>query len=69
MNRGAVVDRTDPRVETCAAECRECDWTAGGAHQGYGNIQKRVRLHVATHGHRVVLRKQCVTVYRPKATP
>lgn len=68
MKRSEAVDRTNPRVENCAAECRDCDWTAGGAHQGYGNVQKRVRLHVERTDHHVVVRKSCITVYRPKAT-
>ena len=66
MKRSAVVDRTNPRTEACEAACCDCDWHGGGAHQGYGNVQKRVRLHVERTHHHVVFRKTCVTVYRPK---
>lgn len=66
MNRSAVISRSNPRTDGCTATCCDCDWiTNGGPYDSYGNIQKRVRNHVSTLGHRVVLTKTCTTVYEP----
>ena len=60
-----VADRSKPTVESCEAYCRECSWVKLRGEAGLVHVQELVRYHVATYGHRVVVRAVKVTVYRP----